>query len=127
MCCYFGRLPVNEQWYWLRMRVRLGLLPNEPAVIATLLQQGMYLSLQRPAQAWPLGVAMADCLLAAAADRALPRHWRRWCLQGCEQVLPGLQRVARDDAHQAVIQRIRRQQQRLLLCCQPLDDGDGND
>lgn len=127
MCCYFGRLPAIEQWYWLRMRVRLGLWPNEPAVIAAMLQQGMYLGLLRPAQAWSLGVEMADCLLAAAADRTLPRHWRRWCLQGCEQVLPCLQRVAQDETHRTIIQRFRRQQQRLLLCCQPLRDGGTHD
>ena len=86
------RLP--ERWRWLGTRIRLGLTPDEPRLIAAYLETGRQACLADLLHPWRMSEQSFQTLLATALDRQLPWHWRTHCLNHAHQPLMQLERFA---------------------------------
>lgn len=85
------RLP--EHWRWLGTRVRLGLTPDEPRMIAAYLETGRQACVAGLLNPWWMGEQSFKLLLAAALDPHLPWHWRMHCLNQAHQPLMQLEQI----------------------------------
>ncbi|MDD2990929.1 MAG: hypothetical protein PHI64_18485 [Zoogloea sp.] len=86
------RLP--EHWRRLGTRVRLGLTPDEPRLIAAYLETGRQACLADLLHPWRMSERCFETLLATAQDPQLPWHWRLHCLNHAHQPLMQLKRYA---------------------------------
>ncbi len=86
-----------ERWRLAGMRVRLCVHPDEPRLVNRYLAAADELHIAHGLPRWEIALETAWLLVAVAADRGLPMHWRCLCLDHVHRPLAMLVRLADDD------------------------------